>query len=159
MFLALVAGVAPAGAGTLGLEACFREAGARFGVAPELLQAIAAVESGLEPLAQNANGDGSRDIGIMQINSWWLGHLAPHGIRESHLWDPCYNISIGAWILAHNVDLYGYTWDAVGAYHAGTSPSRVATRKRHEYARKVMEHLARAGGGRRLHHAGADGRP
>ncbi len=81
------------------------------------------------------NRDGSRDIGLMQINSSWLPTLASHGIAEYHLFDACTSIHVGAWILAGNVSRLGYTWEAVGAYNARSAPLRRA------YAQKVHREL------------------
>ncbi|PIV87852.1 MAG: hypothetical protein COW48_09240 [Hydrogenophilales bacterium CG17_big_fil_post_rev_8_21_14_2_50_63_12] len=55
---------------TLPAHACWKEAGTRYGVSPQLLYAIARTESGLNPQAIGRNRNGSRDIGLMQIN--WL---------------------------------------------------------------------------------------
>ncbi len=54
---------------------CFDEAGARYGIPPALLQAIAKVESNYDPTAIHQNQDGSTDRGLMQINSWWADEL------------------------------------------------------------------------------------
>jgi soluble lytic murein transglycosylase-like protein len=81
------------------------------------------------------NRNGSRDIGLMQINSSWLPTLARHGINEHHLFDACTSIHVGAWILAGNVSRLGYTWEAVGAYNARSAPLRRA------YAHKVHREL------------------
>jgi hypothetical protein len=62
---------------------CFEQAGARYGVAPALLEAISTVESGGNPQARNLNRDGSEDLGHMQINSRWLGILASYGKVEA----------------------------------------------------------------------------
>ena len=98
--------------------ACFEEAGARHGVAPVLLQAIALQESAMRANALNRNSDGSWDMGLMQINSRWLPTLARHGVTPEQLWDPCVSVYVGAWILADNFRRMGFTWDAVGAYNA-----------------------------------------
>ena len=98
-------------------EACWDAAATRYGVSRELLYAIARTESGMNPFAIGRNVNGSHDIGLMQINSTWLPALAPHGIGEHELLEPCTNIQVGAWILAGNVQRLGYTWEAVGAYH------------------------------------------
>lgn len=124
------------------LDKCMFDAGQRYGIAPELLLAIAVQESGLDPRAEGTNRDGTRDIGFMQVNTWWLGALAEYGIQEEHLWDPCLNINIGAWILAGNVARYGYNWHAVGAYNAGTGKTEEVARRREAYAQKIADRLA-----------------
>jgi soluble lytic murein transglycosylase-like protein len=116
-------------------HACWEAAAARYRVSSELLYAIARTESALNPQAVGRNANGTRDIGLMQINSTWLPTLATHGIGERDLFDACTNIHVGAWILAGNVQRLGYTWDAVGAYNAA-SPAR-----RRAYAEKVRRHL------------------
>ncbi|MFZ2525332.1 MAG: lytic transglycosylase domain-containing protein [Candidatus Ferrigenium altingense] len=110
---------------------CFEQAGIRYGIAPSLLKAISAVESGSNPAARNRNRNGSEDIGHMQINSRWLGVLASYGIGRDQLFDPCINTHVGAWILAQNISRLGYGWDAIGAYNARSPEKRVA------YARRV----------------------
>lgn len=127
------------------LDACFEQAGLRYGIAPQLLRAIAWVESAMDPRALNANRDGTHDIGLMQVNSRWLLRLARFGLRPQDLWDPCTNVHVGAWILAHAIRRWGYTWEAVGAYHAGDRPEAAARRAR--YAERVRRRLARAGEG------------
>ena len=116
-------------------HACWAEAATRYSVSPELLYAIARTESGMNPQAIGRNRNGSRDIGLMQINSAWLPALAAHGITERDLFDPCTSIHVGAWILAGNVQRLGYTWDAVGAYNAASPDLRRA------YTDKVRRHL------------------
>jgi soluble lytic murein transglycosylase-like protein len=115
--------------------ACWDEAAARYGLSSHLLYAIARTESGLNPAAVGRNRDGSRDIGLMQINSSWLPTLASHGIAEHHLFDACTSIHVGAWILAGNVSRLGYTWEAVGAYNARSASLRRA------YAHRVHRAL------------------
>jgi soluble lytic murein transglycosylase-like protein len=119
-------------------HACWDEAAARYRVSSELLYAIARTESALDPQAVGRNRNGTRDIGLMQINSAWLPTLAVHGIGERDLFDPCTSIHVGAWILAGNVQRLGYTWDAVGAYNA------VSPALRRAYVDKVSRHLRSA---------------
>jgi soluble lytic murein transglycosylase-like protein len=116
-------------------QACWEDAANRYQVSSALLYAIARTESGLNPQAIGRNTNGSRDIGLMQINSAWLPTLASHGIGERDLYEPCTNIHVGAWILAGNVSRLGYTWEAVGAYNAA-SPAL-----RRNYVEKVRRHL------------------
>lgn len=122
---------APAAAADL----CFEQAGTRYGVSPLILQAIAQQESGLNPRALHRNANGTRDIGIMQINSSWLGFLARHHISEADLLDACTNIHVGAWILGSNFQRMGVSWEAVGAYNA------VSPDKRARYATQVIGRL------------------
>jgi len=123
------------------LGSCFTSAGQRYGIAPSLLQAMARAESGLDALARHANIDGSVDIGLMQINSVWLPLLQRSGIAPEMLWHPCYNIHVGAWILAGNIRRFGYTWEAVGAYNAGTRQDRKTESRREAYAHRIYRHL------------------
>lgn len=115
---------------------CFEEASARYGIPTKLLYAIAKHESGLNPAALNSsNKNGTHDIGIMQINSVHLKKLAEFGIKETDLWHACTNVMVGAWILADNIQRYGYNWTAVGAYNA-KSPD-----KRERYAHMIASIL------------------
>ena len=123
-------------AAALPVQACWDDAAKRYQLSSALLYAIARTESGLDPQAIGRNRNGSRDIGLMQINSTWLPKLAMHGIHERDLFEPCTNIHVGAWILADNVSRLGYTWEAVGAYNA-TNPAL-----RRAYIDKVRRHLA-----------------
>lgn len=113
---------------------CWEDAAARYQVDSRLLHAIARTESSLDPLAVNRNGDGTRDIGLMQINSAWLPALAVHGLGERDLYDPCTNVQVGAWILAQNIRRLGPTWNAVGAYHSPTRARRI------RYVARVRRH-------------------
>lgn len=123
---------------------CFQSAAQHYGLAPELLQAIAQAESQLDPLALNTtNRDGSWDIGLMQINSRWLPLLESTGVSASQLYDPCTSIWVGAWVLAGHVARYGYGWDAVGAYNAGTAATTAAQRARERYAHRIYRLLLR----------------
>lgn len=121
------------------LADCWEEAARRHDLEPQLLLAIAQVESGFKVDALHVNRDGSRDIGLMQINSQHLPRLSRRGITEHLLLsDPCVAVEAGAFILAEFVARHGYNWTAVGAYNAGSSPAREAVRLR--YARKVWTH-------------------
>ena len=119
---------------------CTWEAAARrYGVNPHVLHAIARQESGLNPAAIHRNTDGSHDLGLMQVNSRWLPHLAGYGLTAAHLLDPCINLHVGAYILAERMKRHGNTWQAIGSYHSFT-PGR-----RDRYAQAIYRHLERQG--------------
>lgn len=125
---------------------CWAAAAYRYQLPVDLLYAIGQVESDHRTSAVGHNPDGSRDLGVMQINTQWLPVLANYGITEHDLLtDPCKNIQVGAWILAQEVARTGYTWYSIGAYNAGpitakTSPEarkrKIATYR--TYAGKVL---------------------
>ena len=130
---------------------CWDAAGARYGVHPSLLAAIAKVESGFDPSAVNSTHvarTGSVDLGLMQINSSWLPVLGRHGITREHLFDPCTSITVGAWILAGLFARYGVTWEAIGAYNAACVRLDRAecTTRRAGYARRVEAALRELSG-------------
>ncbi len=99
-----------------GLSFCYEEAGELYGINPELLRAIAIAETGENPSIINKNKDGSYDMGLMQINSYWIERI-PLDLNTL-LSDPCYNVKAGAMIMRYCIEEYGYTWDAVGCYNA-----------------------------------------
>jgi soluble lytic murein transglycosylase-like protein len=115
---------------------CFEEAGEAYGISPLLLWAIASVESSFNPSAVNRNTNGSYDYGVMQINSQWYHTLGKE--QWDRLSDPCFNVHVGAWVLAQCIKRHGYTWEAVGCYNS-SKPER-----RRAYAEKVYYHLKKA---------------
>jgi len=121
------------------LAYCWDEVARRYDFEPELLQAIAAVESGYRAEAINhANGNGTRDIGLMQINSSHLPRLLKLGITEERLLnEPCLSVEVGASILAEFVQRFGYNWTAVGSYNAGPGAGALREALRMRYAEKV----------------------
>jgi soluble lytic murein transglycosylase-like protein len=103
---------------------CFDEAAKYQKVNPLILRAIAWQESHNRPDAQHKNANGSIDYGVMQINSIHLPVLAQYGISQGTLMEPCKNVYIAAWHLRHQMNKYGNTWQAVGAYHSETPALR-----------------------------------
>ncbi len=117
------------------ISTCVDFASQRYGVPSQLLHAIAQQESGGRSHVVHTNPNGSRDIGLMQINSSWLPTLHRHGIREVDLYDPCVSVLVGAWILSHNFARHGYTLQGLGAYNARTPW------KRERYAQQVLKRI------------------
>lgn len=134
----LLTSVPPAHAADVFDAAC-----ARYGVPKSLVLAIAQTESSLSPWTVNIAGKSfhprsreealqlihaakarrlSHDIGLMQINNWWLDRL---GISPETALEPENNVMLGVWILAGEIRRHGYNWKAVGAYHSPT-PARQA---------------------------------
>lgn len=112
---------------------CWHAAGKAYHLPPTLLYSIALVESGNRAWVVNRNTNGTYDLGVMQINSMHLPRLARYGITAQKLLaDPCLNVHVGAMILRENIDRYGWSWRAIGAYNAGSEHKRAA------YARKVI---------------------
>ena len=126
----------PLSAARESFDAFFAEPAAEFGLPEGLLAAIARVESGLNPWAINIAGRGyqcisreealaraqaaqaagrSFDLGIMQINSWWLDKT---GLSPEAILDPQANIRFGGWILKQEFERFGNVREAVGAYHS-----------------------------------------
>jgi soluble lytic murein transglycosylase-like protein len=107
---------------------CFEEAGRKYNVSPLLLWAIGKGESNFNPEAINWNRNGTFDYGVMQINSRWRRTIGEQAWE--HMKDPCYNVQVGAWILAQCVRRYGYNWKAVGCYNSQNSQSQEIYSKR-----------------------------
>lgn len=124
---------------------CFQEAGQRYEVDPLLLEAIAIQESRLRQGASNKNYDAqgrliSTDYGVMQINTANANRLIQMGLiqrPEDLLKDPCFNVQVGAWVLARHLRVCGNTWRCLGSYNAGFHPSAKQEAKRLLYARLV----------------------
>ena len=101
---------------------CFVEAGQKFNIAPILLTSIAIHESGMNSDLIHYNSNGSRDLGLMGLNTIHLkknGYLTKLNITEDQLLsNSCLNIMAGAYPLAKKIEKYGNVWRAVGAYHS-----------------------------------------
>ena len=123
-------------------DSCWSSASERYGIHDTLLRAIALTESAMDSTAINRNTNGSVDVGLMQINSRWFPQLAEMGVQPGDLWNPCTNIHVGAGILAGEIRRFGYTWQAVGAYHAGPALTVAREQRRRMYAQRVYQNLA-----------------
>lgn len=72
------------------------------------------------------NANGTRDLGPLQINSWWVPRIAvlvrrptehvTHWLRN----DPCFNAQAARWIFMTALATTGDYWKAIGVYHSPT---------------------------------------
>jgi lysozyme-related protein Hpa2 len=97
---------------------CITRAAEYHQISPYLLRAIAWNESRMQEKAVGHNRNGTRDLGAMQINSIHLPRLREFGVDERTLMNPCVNAYVGAWLLREQLQRFGNTWQAVGAYHS-----------------------------------------
>lgn len=120
-------------------EYCFDDAAEKMGLDRDLLLAIAMTESRFKKNAINVNSDGTEDVGVMQINSTHLTFLNSVGISRRDLFNACVNIHVGAFILKDCIRRHGKTWNAVGAYNAGSRKTPRAIANRKIYVAKVFK--------------------
>jgi len=123
--------------------ACMALVAGLYGLPPRVLPSIQAVEGGA-PGTVSRNANGSEDLGVMQINSLWIGPLARYTgvgagvVRERLILRPCYNIAAAGAILRYYLDAAGGDlMRAVGDYHSHTPPLHDA------YMAKVVRAAAR----------------
>lgn len=99
---------------------CIAQAATAFQVDPIALELIREVEGG-QPGTASRNDNGSVDLGVMQVNSWWLPRLEALGITRDELQnDTCINVSVAAWIYVQEFAQSGDMARAVAAYHSPT---------------------------------------
>lgn len=136
-----------------GVDEMFDQPCLEMNVPKPLALAIAQVESGLRPWVLNVEGRSFRfdskaealakalqareagrsfDVGIMQINNWWLDR---YGITLEAALDPLANIYLGCWILKNEISRHSTLRQAIGAYH---SPNPA---KADRYAAQVLAAL------------------
>jgi soluble lytic murein transglycosylase-like protein len=138
--LLLVGDFSPGAMANEQIARCLKDSSQKININPVILYLIIKKESNFNPRAINFNRNGSRDIGLMQINSIWLPQLREFSITENNLYHPCTNISVGSWILAQAMLEFGSNWKAVGAYHAGSSVKNKTEVRRRQYAQDIFRH-------------------
>lgn len=133
----------------------------KYGTPMALAIAIARQESGLYPWAVNVAGRSytpkskeealeiarraavegqSFDVGLMQINSYWLRR---YNLKLEAVIEPSANVIIGVWILSQEIKRYGLNWKAVASYHTPLSKNPERGRI---YAGYVYHHLLKVQG-------------
>lgn len=96
-----------------------------FRIEPNLIKAIALVESNLKKDSIGKNRDKnnnikSLDYWLMQINQMHIPLLKKRGIIKDErdlLDNPCLNIKIGTEILYNHFSRCGVTWQCLGTYN------------------------------------------
>jgi hypothetical protein len=111
--------------------ACFVATNNFYQLPGQLLPSIYMVERGDKGVLHQ-NTDGTVDMGVMQINTRWVGpitttlgrvgyHWSKASVAEHLIYDPCFNIAAAGLILRTYWVLGGHDWRrAVGDYHSHT---------------------------------------
>ena len=128
-------------------NSCSHEAGTMFRIEPNLIKAIALVESNLKKDSIGKNRDKnnnikSLDYWLMQINQMHIPLLKKRGIIKDErdlLDNPCLNIKIGTEILYNHFSRCGVTWQCLGTYNAGFAMDN--QKKRQQYAPKYILYI------------------
>lgn len=121
------------------LPACVDHIAAMYQVPPAIIRAVHHVEGGHKGQAVR-DGNGTYDLGPMQINTVWLQKLRDFHISATDLLEnACTNIAVGAWILHRQYARFGTWWNAVAAYHAGAGQARLPEGQ--QYAARVFHAL------------------
>lgn len=118
-----------------------------FRIEPNLIKAIALVESNLKKDSIGKNRDKnnnikSLDYWLMQINQIHIPLLKKRGIIKDErdlLDNPCLNIKIGTEILYNHFSRCGVTWQCLGTYNAGFAMDN--QKKRQQYAPKYILYI------------------
>lgn len=101
-------------------EPYFQKAGSYYNIPPLLLKKIATIESAGNPNAIRINDNGTKDYGLMQINSIHFKRLSAWGINERNILNPQVNIFAGSWLLSEHIKERGFNLQAIGNYHSKT---------------------------------------
>lgn len=123
--------------------ACMALVAQIYSLPPRVLPSIQAVEGG-RPGVAHLNTDGSEDLGVMQVNTIWIGrlvrytHLDAATVRARLLGNACFNIAAAGLIMRTYLDeANGDLLRAVGYYHSHTAVLHEA------YKAKVLQSASR----------------
>ncbi len=106
--------------------ACMAATAAFYALPPRVLPSIHVIEGGA-PGSVHRNANGTEDLGVMQVNTIWVGPIArvtrmnPGAVRTRLIADPCFNIAAsGAVLRTYLHESRGDLMTAVGDYHSHT---------------------------------------
>ena len=105
------------------------------GIDPAIVAGIATAESHLDPSAVHINTDGSRDIGLMQIND---RNFACLGLTPQTALDPCQSIRSAAQLL-----------QSYSRYNTGSPVAGFINQSMSKFRFIFKRHIARTAFGRR----------
>ena len=104
--------------------ACMALVASIYHLPPRVLPSIQAIEGGW-PGAVIRNANGSEDLGVMQVNTLWIGPLVRYtglpapAVRQKLVALPCFNIAAAGAILRNYMDeANGDLMQAIGYYHS-----------------------------------------
>lgn len=107
--------------------ACMALVASFYNLPPRVLPSIQMVEGGSVGNVSH-NGDGSDDLGVMQVNTIWLDPIARFTrlplpvVRSRLINEPCFNIAAAGAILRNYLnEAHGDLMTAVGYYHSHTA--------------------------------------
>lgn len=105
---------------------CMIVVAAAAALPPRVLPVIQKIEGGAVGVVHQ-NGNGTQDLGVMQVNTLWLPTLAARAgfseaeTRRKLVNDPCFNIAAAALILrGYMAETHGALLPAIGDYHSHT---------------------------------------
>lgn len=107
--------------------------GKKHNIPAELLWGIAKTESGFNPRAVGRNSNGTKDIGLMQVNSIHEAELKSRNLTLDDLYDPKINVEYASEVLAKCIKKYGFTYYGLNCYNGKA--------KQNKYHLKVFKNI------------------
>ncbi len=100
---------------------CSVAAAIKYNVPANIVLAVAELEGG-KPGLYRRNSNGSRDVGVMQLNTRYLADLSAYGITPKDVAEAgCYSYELATWRLRnHLLHDKGDLWTKAANYHSRT---------------------------------------
>lgn len=136
---AVLLGLALAGLGSAVQASCEVQAAEHHSVAVQVLQAVMRVESTSPVRSVVQEPDGTFDVGAGRVGRFSVAALSSAGVVPSGANSACLLAYVTAWHLGRQVQRYGNTWWALGAF------SSEATYYNNRYQALLFNELVRMG--------------